>query len=1366
MLNVSCQQQKHCSSLPANSPTESPMEFVGQPKASEACNFLGVPGLSSLDVDEDECEVVIGIRPKSSPLPRRKSSTSDEDFEPEPPLPGSRRVSFADAKGLSLVQVKKFETWDLPMLPVCDPSEVIGKVAEEYFLSPLTFSLPLPTAELFVKVQEQKVELETIELIPGTTILKGVIRVLNISFTKSVYVRATLDTWSSHFDLLAEYMPGSSYSLMDLFSFKLTLVPPFGEQGARVDFCLRYETPQGTFWANNNGRNYVLFCHQRMKEKPQKENVNKKSCLKIVSQSTSTVEYPTAMEASNQENISTAVLKQGRVADTIRVKQISDDQSGTSEEDRQKLLVESRHNCSRRSRRKAARTARVRDYFSQRDGGVDDTERDESPPEAKQAAQEETPEEKHSNVRSFTEGSSKSECSESVETGSAPLLDDTSPAHDYTSNSETAKFESVNLADSATLTGGESATDIPHNPSNDEPAPAENINMSKAEESNAAAEPTEVSSLVSQTNSFKFGTVVAPLYHQVFGRVGSESQNVSDWGNPGLNVADLTQSYLYTERRQTSCPFPRDARGNDEEVHRNAIKTQESNQEFLDATPNSPPKEEEEETSLSVTANDILDHAETVQDPVDIILSDQSRTDTSEVPNTISEDTVHPHAVHILNTDLLDLQIPDESLHLQGEAQENNLTHDLQLPEHSCTQTNLDETLAESDDMPSVETSLMPLQPSQSGSECVSDETDQQTSRSGANDFKCVHESDKGNGVGETVTLPTSNDLSEEDKLLAALHDLNPEHINNSAAEETENSYVSCFEIVEEKNVTTPQISLETNDMEEGYKVANDSYKGEAKHSAETKVTGEVAESTTKATISNHIHGNVFVELKDEDVQEKENHEMEAALSKDFCLADTTEVNWEMMVEEEEKNILTDEVESESVSVKTVEKDQGQLDDPGIELEDSGIETASENRDTTEKTEKEMLEITAERETENKAEDADVSEDKQRTADNDISEIMSEKDREEVEKELEYVQTTKTAGEEEPSEETEEEKRQEQEETELEEEKHFAVTPEINTQRLNVQDEEEIEEEEEMEINLSDDYDADVEWEDQLKTREENREEENPDYNEESLADVESESMTIEDGENEEGCFEERSDITQNKIEDASSAPLNNVQDKRVIDKENTGVGQNGHIPTVTHDLSRAEGNENDSAAAEGGSWIFTGEPESDQESHDSSSAESDSDDEVELYMHCLRAVHAGAQAQKDRNKDRGFNVAKRPSISRGKPLSTPMPPISESLDEEQHFSCLLDNHEDMEIAEIQLTAADSGEQESINRNVAWWRETFSCSNISKTLLYATLLVVFFVVAHRYDFLACFGLYLVSVVWLYCQGDRQPGQQKQQNKLN
>lgn len=237
-------------------------------------------------------------------------------------------------------------------------------------------------------------------------------------------------------------------------------------------------------------------------------------------------------------------------------------------------------------------------------------------------------------MQSFSEAISKSEAfplvSESCREPICDVPNDTSPAHDFTSNSEPGKSESINVADSATLTGGESVTDIPDNSlhSNDDPAAAEhqriNKSVSKAEKSsqkqgtshdctsNTAAEPADslisalsTESLVSKSSSFTFGTVVAPLYHQVSGKVGSESQSVGDWGNPvqaTLNVGDLT----HAERRDTSCTVQTSAH----RVQVHVVKTEESKQESLDATLKNPPAEEDEK-SLSMTANDARNHAET-----------------------------------------------------------------------------------------------------------------------------------------------------------------------------------------------------------------------------------------------------------------------------------------------------------------------------------------------------------------------------------------------------------------------------------------------------------------------------------------------------------------------------------------------------------------------------------------------------------------------------------------------------------------------------------------------------------------------------------------------------------------------------------
>uniref|UniRef100_A0A3P8S9X7 Protein phosphatase 1, regulatory subunit 3Ab n=1 Tax=Amphiprion percula TaxID=161767 RepID=A0A3P8S9X7_AMPPE len=1145
------------------------MESVGLPSLSGASSLLGVPGFCSLDVDEDEGDVVIGIRPKSSPLPRRRSSATDDDSEPEPPPSGSRRVSFADAKGLSLVQVKEFGTWDVPKLPGYESSEGEGTDVEEFFLSPLTFSLPWSTQELFAKVREQKVELEAIELIPGTTILKGIIRVLNISFSKAVYVRTTLDTWSSHFDLLAEYVPGSSDGLMDCFSFKLTLVPPFGEQGARVDFCLRYETPLGTFWSNNDNRNYVLFCHQKIKtvrEKPQKEKVNKKSCLKTVS---------------------------------------------------------------------------------------------------------------------------------------------------YESTSNTATVSSENL--------------------------------------------------VSQTNSFTFGTVVAPLYHQVFGRVGSESQSTGDGGNPiqaTLNTADLN---AHTKIRQISCIDSTDATSKDDNVQVNLINNQESSHECLNATLICPPTEEQE-TSFNVSANEVLDCAETTQDPTGIENTDHS-TNASENSTPLLGDTLgHPERVNMLNKDLLNPQIHTERLHLQVEEQEDKLTPDLQsqitgetpqsqLPEPTCKQieTNLAETLAESETQEvkiSLQSSFILLQPSQS--DHVVKETEQQTSRRG--EEECV-ELNSDHNIGQTETMSKTNTSPKADKLLEALHDVNSNHIDNSVKKESEDIVVPCREL-EKRDFTTPETSLETqdktNNMEKANKGTYRLHKGETEQPTDIKVIGVVAESMTKATINEYDrHGDMLVGLKDEESLEDIQHcETEAAVPKQdvaSCLTVITEAkNWEMMVEEEENSILTNQEEYEPINLKT------------------GTEVIK--RDTTEEKKEEFMEeIIAAGVQKYKADNAVRLEDKEWIRKEEIAETVTG---------LVHVQVTEMEKKLEEEERADEERTEGPKETEVQKEKYFAEMHEINIKSANVKEEKELEEKEKIQTYLIDEVEAGVELEDEIKPKEENREE-NPEFKEDDVVDLaveieDAEScMVTEDKQDEVLWSEERLVVAQNEAEVDLSALVNNKQEgvnEKETDKENTEEGQNLHFnteirlckeddfqsnTTITHDRSKAE---EECFTAEAAESILADEPEIDQTSHDSASSESDSDDEVELYMHCLRAVHTGAQAHKDRSKDVGFTVSKRPSVSRGKLLS--MPSISESLDEEQHLSHLQENHDDGETASITALSASSG-QESVNRNVSRWKDTFSCSNISKTLLYTTLLVVFLVVAYRYDFLACFGLYLISVVWLCCQGDRQ-----------
>ncbi|XP_021326365.2 protein phosphatase 1 regulatory subunit 3A [Danio rerio] len=316
-------------------------------------NSLSLPA-SPWEEDEESLGLE-GIKPKSSPTPRRRSSASSDDSLPPPS--SSRRVSFADAFGLSLVSVKQFDAWGAT--PPSGPLESDLNEDKEYYMVPL-FTLPQTSEELELRVHEQKLELESLELLSGTTTLRGIVRVLNVCFDKMVYVRTSLDSWRSHFDLLAEYSSGSNNGEMDCFSFKLTLVPPFGEEGARVDFCLRYETSVGTFWANNSEKNYSLLCCEKLKEKGQSESENRrKSCLKI----TSTNSSASTSTTTNNEKLPVVNLNDVKATDPESVSENSE----KSEKESKELAEEMSRNRSRRNRRKAARLQKVKEHFAKRE---------------------------------------------------------------------------------------------------------------------------------------------------------------------------------------------------------------------------------------------------------------------------------------------------------------------------------------------------------------------------------------------------------------------------------------------------------------------------------------------------------------------------------------------------------------------------------------------------------------------------------------------------------------------------------------------------------------------------------------------------------------------------------------------------------------------------------------------------------------------------------------------------------------------------------------------------------------------------------------------------------------------------------------
>ncbi|RXN25698.1 phosphatase 1 regulatory subunit 3A [Labeo rohita] len=276
----------------------------------------------------------VKLEKKVDGLLEGNSGDESEEVEPEPPPVAARRkVSFADAFGLNLVSVKEYDNRA--------SSGLDGRQGEEYYISCL-FNIPVLHQDMEVRLQQQKLELERIELLPGSTTIRGIVRVLNLSFHKAVYVRVTLDGWQSHFELLAEYMPGSSDGETDCFSFHLVLMPPFQVEGLRVEFCLRYESAAGTFWANNGGTNYIVFCYQRRRSDLKEKESEKEKMV----------------EESNQKEQVTP--KAGHTSENKPEKEAGIN-SCKSLKDCCKTLVD------RRRKRRAVRLANAQDYFDQKE---------------------------------------------------------------------------------------------------------------------------------------------------------------------------------------------------------------------------------------------------------------------------------------------------------------------------------------------------------------------------------------------------------------------------------------------------------------------------------------------------------------------------------------------------------------------------------------------------------------------------------------------------------------------------------------------------------------------------------------------------------------------------------------------------------------------------------------------------------------------------------------------------------------------------------------------------------------------------------------------------------------------------------------
>ncbi|KAF8790131.1 protein phosphatase 1 regulatory subunit 3C-like [Argiope bruennichi] len=187
-----------------------------------------------------------------------------------PPLPDGirkKKVSFADDKGLELVEVREIpgtQKWNDEVLTwLVDGSQKLSgnqkswKVAFDH--------PPRKDSEFLELVEANNIVLESIN-VENTcnSVLNGTIKVKNLSYEKNVFVRITFDRWMSHVDVKAGYVkPTTKVSAKadlgkyDNFSFSAKIEPSAIKYGV-IEFCVCLECDGNQYWDNNGGINYRL----------------------------------------------------------------------------------------------------------------------------------------------------------------------------------------------------------------------------------------------------------------------------------------------------------------------------------------------------------------------------------------------------------------------------------------------------------------------------------------------------------------------------------------------------------------------------------------------------------------------------------------------------------------------------------------------------------------------------------------------------------------------------------------------------------------------------------------------------------------------------------------------------------------------------------------------------------------------------------------------------------------------------------------------------------------------------------------------------------------------------------------------------
>lgn len=308
------------------------------------------------------------------------------------------------------------------------------------------------------------------------------------------------------------------------------------------------------------------------------------------------------------------------------------------------------------------------------------------------------------------------------------------------------------------------------------------------------------------------------------------------------------------------------------------------------------------------------------------------------------------------------------------------------------------------------------------------------------------------------------------------------------------------------------------------------------------------------------IHGDTFVK-QDEDNENCEETDAQGHFEHHgICQTQNTDVHYSKIMVEEEKNLVSSDEEQCRALNFTIVNTEVSEEDCRDQMKDSETEMTSESIDTTEmemetRDNKLFEMITPPSEKDEDKFTQDTLKGLQETDDQNLGEIGANKQRkEDEERSFESPSTSQ------------EEKRTVEpaihtNEMGCEKENPTAETFLVNIERQNVLEQEEetvIEQEFIIQSNNGDDHKA--------QESDENVQEKNPDDRKEILMDLtsEPESMETNELENEVRCSDTRLNMTDNKGQDCSYAPVNDVQHKQESDNENTGEEQSASMANET----------------------------------------------------------------------------------------------------------------------------------------------------------------------------------------------------------